>query len=188
MNESSDPLARVALILGGASTLWADVASLEGFIGRPWPGIVVACNEAGVYWPRRLDYWTSFHPQFFPLWEKERFARGGPRGYVRFARRGIPGLADRSVRPWGGGSSGLLCVAVAKVELALPRGVLCGVPLDDRPHFHDRDKGKSWKAADQHWRIWEPHIDGLRGWLRSMSGRTRKVFGAPTMRWLNGEE
>src|SRR5688572_6460764 len=50
-----------ALLLGGADCVWDDVNALESMLGSTWPGIVIAVNDIGAMWPRRLDHWCSLH-------------------------------------------------------------------------------------------------------------------------------
>lgn len=185
-----------ALILGGAECVWDDVEELEEeVLGREWPGLVIATNDAGADWPRRLDHWVSFHPEKFlevmppgntGAWVEERRRNGHPDGAVLWARR-AEHIVDRLVEPWDGGSSGLLACVVAH-ELACTRGVLCGVPMDRRPHYHRGHGGEPWKWADKHWREWETNEDRIQGWVRSMSGRTEVMLGRPTLDWLTREE
>lgn len=175
-------VAPCALVLGGADCLWDDVEAVEQLIGKPWPGPVVACNEAGAHWPRRLHHWATFHPENFAQWETLRRQLGHPPGYVRWSNRNVPEQADRLVQDWGGGSSGLIAVNVA-MDMGW-RSVLCGVPLEERPHFHDRDDGRPWKYANVHIKRWERNQQKLQGKVKSMSGATRQLLGAPTAQWL----
>ena len=70
-----------ALILGGASCVWDDVRELEKLIGHEWPGMVIAANDIGAHWPRRLDHWCSLHPINLADWREERARRGRPGRY-----------------------------------------------------------------------------------------------------------
>lgn len=182
-----------ALVLGGGKDVWLDVLRLERMIG-PWPGLVVACNDAGVAWPRRLDHWVSLHPEKFHVvsasdgigeWRRKREAEGFPGGYVTWARRN-PEMVDRICESWNGGSSGLYAVAVA-YHLGCSRVVLCGVPMTPTVHFHGGRREQPWYDADDFWPVWERHLERLKERTRSMSGRTRDALGAPTPQWL-GEQ
>lgn len=175
----------LAVVLGGAECVWDDLEALEEMIGGPWYGTVIAVNEAGVHWPQYLHHWVTYHPEHFERWEAERVRLGGPPGYIRWARREEERV-DRIAPPWEGGSSGRLAVAVASVLEPVDRVVLCGVPLTETPHFHDRDNGEPWQYADIHCRRWKAQVDKIEGWVKSMSGRTRDLLGAPTMEWIDG--
>lgn len=82
---------------------------------------------------------------------------------------------------WGGSAANAICLFV-------PRGfrvVLCGCPFDASGHFNDT-------TVDYHAReLWDwfllghPHRAAHNHAVRSMSGRTRELFGYPTKEWLN---
>lgn len=188
----SGPRDRWALCLGGAACVWGDVRALEEeVLGGPWPGIVIACNDAGVDWPRRLDHWVTMHPEKLHVaepdgsgdWMARRAANDFHGGYTTWGIRS-PHLVDRIIKPWGGGSSGFIMLRIAD-ELSCTRAVLCGVPMTYSPHYHSDHQGKPWKHADHHWRSWVRHWHRIDGWVRSMSGRTRETLGAPDMDWLS---
>jgi len=181
---------RAALILGGAECVWEDIAGVERMIGRTWDGMLIAINDVGCLWPRRIDHWVSLHPDKFKVWIKERAKRGHPSGYETWGRRKRHDT-DHEIKSWAGGSSGLLAVAVA-YELGASRIILAGVPLDTRPHFAEsivHRKGKKWSSAGAHFKSWrKPEVLGrLEGRVKSMSGRTRDLLGEPTREWLEGE-
>ena len=182
-----------AICLGGADTLWDDVERLEEMIGEEWPGLVIACNDAGVHWPRFLDHWCSLHPEQFrrfpdrsPGWIEQRAAMGHPDGYATWARRN-PELVDHLMHTWGCGSSGMMTVMLAE-RLGCTHAILCGIPMDERPHFNDhhKDGRKPWASWKNHRRGWQRNraIPRMGGWVKSMSGWTREVLGEPTLDWL----
>jgi len=180
-----------ALVLGGADCLWEDVEALESLLGRPWPGIVIAANDAGYVWPRFLDHWVSMHvekftgvaqpPDFIP-WERRRAEnpdippeyRGG---YLKWGRR-APRLVDRIVEEWDGGSSGMLCLPVAR-ELGCSGAVLCGMPMTPTQHFHDEGQGGAgpWFVADRYWKRWlrQLHRIWTLFWDRTLFGECSKT-------------
>jgi len=179
----------VALILGGAACLWADVDAALALVGLPpsttdwagWPGIVIATNDAGAAWPGRLHHWVTLHPEKLTAWKDLRRARGYPEGYATWSKFAHPAI-QHLVTSWGSGTSGLLAVAVARAVKAR-RAVLCGVPMEATPHFFDTDV---WRNADNAWRGWVANERRMTGWVRSMSGRTRGLLGEPTPEWLEG--
>lgn len=199
----------VALILGGAARVWDDLAKLEEMTGGPWEGPIIACNEMGADWPRHLDHWVTYHPENFweyqdrrkkwgGKWLERRALNGFSGDFTLWAPRGVGELdrsgwgkvmVDREVLGWHGGSSGLLSVAVAEIlrnEGEVERGVLCGIPLVQERHYHDRDSGRLWKHSDSHFREWLANVDKMYGWVRSMSGRTTDLLGEPSPGWLSG--
>ncbi len=191
----------VALVLGSADTLWGDIERLKNVMGRPWDGPVVACNDAGAYWPGPLSEWCSYHPVNFmggKKWCAIRQANGYPGGYRTWTAAGFEEGpvdmvlgSDKVPRDGSSGTSGLLAALLA-IEL-YGRGVLCGIPMDRRPHFagaqpdgpfhtdnRERDNRRLTKFLD----CWEKNAHILKPNLRSMSGRTMQMLGLPDARFL----
>jgi len=194
----------IALVLGGADCLWDDIESfalLSGLkvLNNGWPfpapppsfqiPTIIATNAAGVYYPGHVDHWVTLHPEWWlglpdsmPGWMDQRRIRGGNLDAVRWSDRGLPHWAqwnvDRITPRWRG-TSGLLAV---KVAVGFPRIVLCGIPMEDRGHFDEPAKGFAGATTFQtEWKQVMHHFDGR---VRSMSGWTREVHGAPTREWL----
>jgi len=80
----------------------------------------------------------------------------------------------------------------AQVALALgcTHVILCGMPMTPTPHFVESQEfdadHTTWVESDGHWRSWLRVHE--QGWfadrIRSMSGRTRELFGEPSLTWL----
>ncbi len=177
-----------AIVLGGAAGVWDDVLAWEEVYGKQWDGMVVAANDVGSHWPRYLDHWCTLHPERMAPWKDKRAAHGFVGGYITWGRRKRE--LDIQVRPWAGGSSGMLAIQVAQMAGA-ERVVLCGVPMTPTPHFEEsvvHSKTKNWMAVAGHWRAWTKHMSKMMGLARSMSGRTAEVLGVPTLEWLTEGE
>lgn len=171
-------------MLGGASCLHDDIAAYTG----PVDG-VVAANDAGAEWTGDLDGWCSLHPQNFTL-KKWLEKRTGPPAARIFGHSEATSKAVMSGRCPDGieftdyqfpgqhrsGSSGLFAAKVALIDLGFDRAVLCGVPMDPRPHFFDRDP---WTSADGFRSAWLSVPQEYRDRMRSMSGWTLVLLGAP---------
>lgn len=182
-----------AIILGGADCVWDDLGILEDeILGHPWRDLVIAVNDAGIHFRRTVHHWVTLHPEKFERvlepgntgeWLARRMALGHPGGMTLWSRR-AEHIVDRKLEKWDNdGGSGLLAVAVAE-RLGCGRVVLCGMPMDKRPHYHDAHDGEPWQDVEKHWRGWMRQKHRIDGWVRSMSGRTRKMFGYPTPHWL----
>lgn len=207
---------QVALILGGADCVWCDMGELERLVPsagwadyitpKPcfarktkkhripmnWPGPVIAINDIGVVFPGRIDHWVSLHPVKFPKWERMRARKRFPKGYVRWGKVGRSMNTDRTVEQWTPGYGGMFAATVARDGLGCEKAILCGVGMTNGPHFvgsTEHTYGKKWLGAAKSWPRWEKPESKARmmGWLKSMSGNTRKLLGAPTAEWLNGE-
>jgi len=182
----------IALILGGAECVWEDVAELERILGRPWDGIVIAANDIGSHWPRRLDHWATLHPEQLGRWIEDRRKKGLPGGFVSWAHvyqagHSIRGreLIDRTLPRQS--CSGIFAGYVARAIGC--RGVFCGVPLTRTPHFAEsrmHPRGRPWTSWATHYREFEKIADEMRGWMRSMSGLTADRLGRPDLQWLEG--
>jgi len=80
----------------------------------------------------------------------------------------------------------MLAIQVAQ-QIGCVRVILCGIPMAATPHFVESTVhvlGQPWKAVEGHWRAWQKHLDKIQGWVKSMSGRTQELLGAPTLEWL----
>lgn len=170
---------RTAVVLGGAACVWADAVDYAG----PWDG-TVAANDIGVVWPDRLDAWCSMHPEKLRKWAAERQSSGLIRAPLWSHRQAVPAGA-----PWLGhitpaqfgpkiraGNSGLFAAKIAMVDLGFDRVVFCGCPMEPTPHFYG---GEAWRDAEPHWADWLQLPPEWRARMRSMSGRTRELLGAP---------
>lgn len=176
-----------AIVLGGASSVFSDVLELLSMSPRPWPGLYIATNDVGCHWPV-IDHWASFHVDKLVRWREERAAKGLTPAYGIWGwRPGQP--VDFVIYPWSGGSSGMLATQVAYV-LGCRKIVLCGIPMTPSPHFAQSVEftpaNTNWAEADAHWRSWlRVHQQGwFEDRVRSMSGRTRDLFGLPTTEWF----
>lgn len=167
-------------MLGGAACVWEDLAALRAMVE---PETVIAVNYAGVEHEGRIDHWATLHPENLEHWRKRR---EGNADFVTWSHRDGH-LVDRTTDHWKG-SSGLYGARVA-LALGYTRVVLCGVPLDERPHFHDSDRWAkgSWRDAGLHRKELDASLQRYRGPVRSMSGYTAQVLGTPTEEWLHGE-
>lgn len=178
----------IGLVLGGADCLSADVEAFRA-LADPADCTVIAVNDAGFLFPGRLDHWATLHPEelAWRRWRRQR--RGYPGGYQTWIRPYPIGMQKREeafdhVMPgWGAGSSGLFAVGVALEGLGLRHVVLCGVPMDARGH-EARDPRRVWNGWVGYQGEWARRADQLRPWVRSMSGWTRSLLGAPLPEWL----
>jgi hypothetical protein len=169
-----------ALVIGSANTLEEDLRRAGELFT---PDLIIGCNHAARDHPGPVDHWVTMHPDLFRLWVPERRAAGRPdAGAYWHARHRIPwdGVESRPVESWGG-SSGLLCVAVA-FELGCERIVLAGVPM--LPNCRHFDSDRRWDEARAYHRAWEARLPLMRARVKSMSGWTRDLLGSPEGEWF----
>lgn len=182
-----------ALVLGGANTLWDDVA---GALALGSFDVVVACNDASAAWPGRLDAAVSLHAEKFGLWMERRSRAGHPapgavvghstvrQGIIRVSEVLTDFVEYRFTGQQDSGSSGLFALKYALEDMGASRAVLCGVPiLDSGAHFFDPNP---WGAAASHRRGWVQARPVIGDRARSMSGWTADTLGRPTKEWLAG--
>lgn len=183
----------VALVLGGAATLWRDVAGALD-LGRF--DAVVACNDAAAIWPGRLDAIVTLHAEKLAYWleKRERAGLDLPAHVIGHsdARHSVLRITDRvtdfvDYRFDGqrdSGSSGLFALKYALADLGHDRAVLCGVPMHEiGAHFFDLTP---WSGAVAHRRGWKQAHPVIVDRARSMSGWTADMLGLPTKEWLAG--
>lgn len=176
-----------AIVLGGAACVWEDMAAaLELFT----PDLVVATNHAGMDHQGRVDHWCTMHPELLPTWIAKREAKGlPPAGQYWTAERRLkpvkPDIPMGRAENWGG-SSGMLAPVVAVYHLGCTRVVLCGVPMDAKQAHYDDPR--PWADFGNYRRAWITRQTQMTA-VRSMSGWTRQLLGAPTKEWFDeGQE
>lgn len=173
---------KTALVLGGGDTLQTDVSMFRGKFDA-----VVACNDAGAWWPHDLDAWVTLHPRYMttgPKWAEKRHEAGYPPAKATYAHESaVKPVSDRTIKTYYGffkdqysGSSGMFATKVALVDMGFDRAVLCGIPLTNTPHFFG---GEAWKSGENYRKYWLQIPDEFKAKIRSMSGWTRQTFGAP---------
>ncbi len=179
-----------AIVLGGGSGVWDDVLAWEKLYGKQWDGVVVCCNDVGSHWPRPLDHWCTLHPEKMVHWMAQRAKYGFCMEFATWGRKRRGALLANKMAPWPGGSSGMLAVQLAQL-VGCKRAILCGIPMTPTPHFSEsllHQTEKPWSSVAGHWRSWGKQAHRMRGWARSMSGRTEELLGTPTLAWLLEED
>lgn len=159
--------------------------------------IIVAVNDAGWTWRAPIDHWCSLHPQRFYEWQKKALSfRDPPKLWTtQVAMQGLELGKDvpqdiEIIDPpiWGKGSSGSSGLLGVQVALAFAkRVILCGIPLDGSGYVD----GASGTVPQQFLSFrpaWEKLPPEVKARIRSQSGWTRDLLGAPTRRWILGEE
>lgn len=181
---------RSAVVIGGASCVWTDLEAAKALGDY---NLLIAINDAGAEYPGTVDYWISLHPEKMAQWARKRAENGyqPARQYVAHigntneTRRDGGFRVSFSVPYTWHGSSGLFACEIALKTLEVDRVVLCGVPMTADPHFFDSEP---WNAVKGFWDAWPAALPHIKDKVRSMSGRTKELLGAPTRQWLTGAE
>lgn len=176
------------LVIGRARAVWDEVKAAKAMTTFDK---VVAVNVAGQDYPETIDYWVSFHPNFFEIWIPKRLKKGFPystqmtelwSGTIN-GRKLTARHTKEFVRHanYAGGSSGLLATRIARDVAKGTKIVLCGIPMENTPRYDD---SSAWREAKVYHGAWLEIKPVLAPYVRSMSGWTREQFGAPTKEWL----
>lgn len=174
---------RLAVILGGAETVWADLEAVRQ-LGEP--EIIIATNHAGRDYPGALDHWVTMHAELIPGWARERAAAGRPEAGKLWSALHRPGPMPMERIKSPGGSSGLLAVYVG-LTLGVERMILCGVPMCQNGRHYDDQRRRKWQEAAQYMNSWTRALPEIADRVRSMGGNTRRMLGAPDRGWWNGD-
>lgn len=174
---------RVAFVLGGANTLDSDMSVAYSLAT---PDTIIATNHAGRDFPGKLPHWCTLHTELMQGWMDERRESGRPGAgqmWTSNTKTVPPDHVElyRYLPSWNG-SSGLLAVQVA-LELGYKRIILCGVPLDKKAEHYDYSG--PWMDAPRYRSAWTRHLSEIRDYVRSPSGWTQQILGAPTSAWLS---
>jgi hypothetical protein len=177
-----------ALVLGSAECLYRDREDV--FWAKP--DRTYAVNFAGLLCPD-ADVWVTGHAELVGEYQR-RF-----RAWHRPLPEMVAGLhnknrikdaphIDRFAEMFEGEvkrfDSSLLAVKVA-LDDGAGKVILCGVPLSIGSNFNGTTPLRhSYAPYRKAWEEAFPHIDGR---VKSCSGFTRDLLGAPTREWWNDE-
>ena len=181
---------KTALIVGCADCLWDDVKTAHA-LGKY--DATYCVKMAGIYWPHKFQTWVSLHPEWQAGYEGERKERGYPDGYETVGPlQGEVGMhakhkVDRRVSYRFPGSNASASSGIYAAKVAMEDGygriVLAGIPMQaEQNHFI---RGKEWKQCDSFIVGLYAAIPFLDGKVKSVSGLTRELLGAPTKEWIS---
>jgi hypothetical protein len=179
-----------ALVLGSAECLYRDREDVA------WakPDRVYGANFAGIVCPD-LDVWVIGHPEHAAMFQRKFLAWDRPLPEIilglhrkdmmeeaaRVDRWEEPRFPDCTAKRF---DSGLFSTKVA-VSDGATKVILCGVPLSIGANLNGwTPERHSYAPYRKAWEEAFPHIDGR---VKSCSGFTRDLLGAPTRGWWNDE-
>lgn len=172
----------IAVVLGTAECWHEDFAKFRERHSGPFD--VFAVNAAVWLYDDPINYAVTLHPEEMPA-HLERRVGNIPQLWTSLSKQSKVDDSWSVVGHWGPGSSGLFAVTVA-LHLGYTRVLLCGVPMDPRPHAEGASpkwEGGPWKDHEIHREGWTHHQDKL-GCVRSMSGWTQALLGGPDAEFL----
>jgi hypothetical protein len=174
-----------ALIFGRAQGTWEEFEQAKTLCDFD---TIIGVGKAGCDYSGELHHWVSFHTDLMPHWIDVRERNGYPPA-GQFWSCNYKGRSARYKSPVpvtlvevGGGSSGFVAVMVALEGLSINKVVLAGIPMTNAAGHYDETG--DWNEAHKYQREWKEKVKVLEGRVKSMSGWTQELLGAPTLEWL----
>ncbi len=171
------------VICGGGRSVWDDLGRLGFAHGKRCD--VMCINDIIMHFPYEIDHAFSNDFKMLPRWlaaRRPRYSRTEKRIQVHKL-----GETQGKIIGWpfpGHGTSGLNATYIG-AALGYDEIILCGIPLDDSGHYFDapwvrtnfiRECG----VRDGNTKFWGNAARNIfKGKVKSMSGRTRDIFGEP---------
>jgi hypothetical protein len=169
---------RVAIAVGGAASVWDEMKRALDLAPH---AEAYVCNDMIPVYPGPCTA-VTLHPHQLKEWLSRRNANGLPRPKEVWSHASGRLVTRRTLESRG--SSGLLCVHVARLE-GFERIMLCGIPMTkEGGHFV---RNAQWDAAETFQKHWPKEFLRLAPYVRSFSGWTKETFGEPTPTWLTGQ-
>ena len=171
----------IAIVLCGGGDPLAELARAIELCGDK-PHTIFAGNDQIAEYSGRIDHAVTLHPDKLDMWLRQRASNGYPPVGTIWSHRPHVNV-QRWSRDWQG-STGLIATKIAR-ELGFTHVLLCGVPMTvEADHFLRK---APWKAAYGFRKGWTVHSREIRKYVRSFSGWTKDLFGAPTAEWCASE-
>lgn len=171
----------VAVVLGGATSVWSDLAAARKLL-RGRKVLIVAANFAGIRYKGPIDAWVTLHPEELAGWIEQRAAKDLPGAYRAFVHDNGRNRDWEQVKYRWYGSSGLYGAQIALDQLGAAGVILCGVPMETTGN-HIETPDKPWPEVD----LYRPaflKVAELGLPIRSMGGWTAETLGRPDEAWL----
>lgn len=173
----------IVCVIGSAECWREDFEAFRAVHAGPFD--VIAVNAALWLYDGEITHAVTIHPEHMDGWLEKRTGNLPTLWTTESKRHRVRDGVYKTLGHWGTGSSGLFGVTVA-LHLGYTRVLLCGIPMDPRPHAPDASpkwEGGSWNDYEIHREGWTHHKDKL-GCVRSMSGWTQALLGAPDAEFL----
>jgi len=172
------------LVIGSAACVWRD---LDRYERRHGVQDRMGINDIMPFYPGWLKYGATLHTENLPWWYYGQAVR------MKKANIAHPPMQVHSTQPspevahvWpihrDGGTSGIFG-AIVGFLMGYDRVILAGIPCDDQPRFYEptweyhRQFGTK-SVLDEWYRLVEG-VPWTRERIKSLSGRTRDIFGEP---------
>lgn len=177
---------KALIIIGSAPCVKDDIeVAFRLIFPDPWPLIpdprfpdfmAIGLSSVDKYL-HHIKYMATYHPAEIPEIKKRREAAGGNTDYLVISHERKPGVDILEPFTPPTGSSSHLGV-LAAIRLGYKKIILCGCPMTGDCPTHKGNKYETFRAG------WTAKINIVKPYVRSMSGWTRELLGAPTEEWL----
>lgn len=176
--EFMDAYSGELIIVGCAHCVWKDLESCP--MGKSH---FMAVNDMIMHFPWHLHHAYSNDRAMIDVWINARRPE-----YVRdytMPHKHTLGAGEGGW-PWPGHGSSSLNAVYTGLAMGYDRIILCGVPLDNQPHYWQapwersnfrNEVGERWGGGLAFWS--NAARDLFEGRVKSMSGRTQELLGSP---------
>lgn len=181
---------RTCLIIGNAANFREDLEAVKKFDCAV--DFTIAVKRTIYQYSGQVDVFATLHPEMVADHIRRRFDAGFDMSFDVYTSKHVQldhhtlGIKDILVyeKDWGG-SSGLYAVQIATQIYSFDRILLAGMPLDQQPRAGDEGR---WAPSDRgiarYREAWEKHFEQYASKVRSLSGWTQQLLGAPDKYWL----
>jgi len=176
------------LILGGGVCVWDDYKQAREAMPKSY---IMCVNDIGAQFKaEQIQHIVSLHHKLLNAvmaFRKEKSMLESVCSHSDIAASGVDCV-------WNivnnGGTSGLFALKICLI-LGCKKIILCGIPMDGGGHYFDPPNASlnstarfDSKAMFYPWLDVHRDLGPIRERVRSMSGKTAKLFGKPTKEWV----
>ena len=138
-SEFVDSESGACLVVGGAACVWNDLRPFYGEYGGKFGGKydVIAVNDIAMHLPGPVKHLYSNNTPFLKKWRdarRDQFC--STYGFIKFLHSNHKG---HIFWPWPGSGTSALGAVYTALALGYDDIILCGIPLDDSPHYFEPD-------------------------------------------------
>jgi len=165
------------IICASGHSIWEDLEKLV--IKTKWEqsADIMAVNDIGMHIPFHVKHWYSNDIDMLPKWRAARRPRFGSEetkndGILLHSCVGFNGINWG----WAAGGTSALGAVMTGIALGYEKIYLCGVPLDDGPHYFDPPWGKTNFSRSAGLRQWKSRWPYFEGKVVPMSGNLKELL------------
>jgi hypothetical protein len=179
---------KTCLVVGSAENVWIDLYKARGMFPTAdimAVNLMMMCFRKSYERGINVQHWACINPHFFYLAPIYCVPKSVEMHYAQkddytasFSNEGritVP-RAPEGAKWWDLGTSGCSGFFATQVASKLyEQVILCGIPMDSRPHLYDMPGVKCEMFEDE--LVLKPWRDAKLPNVRSMSGKTKAILG-----------